>query len=129
MVTDMEVNETAGVITVCTYGRGFWRSPLFSGCDVNLSLTSSMSGNQYHQASSTITVTGDVTGGAGTQVLLKANSFVLFNPGFEVKAGNEMKAFIGPCAADNPVFRLNNPARNAPAADTLKKVKPSGADQ
>jgi hypothetical protein len=105
MVTDMEVNETASVVTVCTYGRGFWRSTLYSGCDPTLNLTTTMSGNQYHQASSTITVTGDITGGAGTQVFLKGGGSVTFNPGFEVKAGNETKAYIGPCASDNPVFR------------------------
>lgn len=132
MVTDMEVNETAGVITVSTYGRGFWRSTVFSGCDANLSLTTSMSGSMYHQASSTITVTGDVTGGAGTQVFLKANSSVVFNPGFEIKAGNEMKAFIGPCDANTPVFRQNGnttaPNAPAPAADTLRRSKPAGTD-
>lgn len=122
MVTDMEISEAGNVITVCTYGRGFWRSSLFSGCDVNLSLTTSMSGNQYHQASSTITVTGNVTGGAGTQVFFKSNGTVVFNPGFEVKAGNEMKAFIGPCDANTPVFRLpSNPEPAHPVADTLKK--------
>ncbi len=132
MVTDMEVNETAGVITVSTYGRGFWRSPLFSGCDANLVLNTAMSGSLYHQASSTITVTGTVTGGAGTQVFMKANSSVVFNPGFEVKAGNEMKAFIGPCDANTPVFRTNTGATNGVnrntglSADTLQK-KPNHA--
>ncbi len=120
MVTDMEVNETAGVITVSTYGRGFWRSTLYSGCDVNLTLSFNMSGNQYHQASSTITVTGDVRGGAGTQVLLKGGGSVTFNPGFEVKAGNEVKAYIGPCASDNPVFR-QTPI--LPVPDSLKSKK------
>ncbi|MCX6319856.1 MAG: hypothetical protein NTW29_21435 [Bacteroidetes bacterium] len=131
IVTDMEVNETAGVITVSTYGRGFWRSPLFSGCDANLTLSSSLTGNQYHQASSTITFNSTIVGGAGTQILLKANSSVTLNPGFEIKAGNEMKAFIGPCSADNPVFRINNtspillPARRTDT-DSLRAVKPEG---
>jgi photosystem II stability/assembly factor-like uncharacterized protein len=127
MVTDMEVNETAGVITVSTYGRGFWRSPLFSGCDANLALISSLSGSQYHQASSTITINNTITGGAGTQVFLKANGSITMNPGFEIKAGNEMKAYIGPCQADAPVFRVN-PAAVAPAVDTLNKPKPQGRD-
>jgi hypothetical protein len=133
MVTDMEVNETAGVVTVSTYGRGFWRSPLFSGCDANLSLISSMSGSQYHQASSTITINNTITGGAGTQIFLKANGSVTMNPGFEIKAGNEMKAFIGPCDANTPVFRTNTEITNGinrntgPSADTLqKKLAPAG---
>ena len=129
----MEVNETAGVVTVSTYGRGFWRSPLFSGCDANLSLISSMSGSQYHQASSTITINNTITGGAGTQIFLKANGSVTMNPGFEIKAGNEMKAFIGPCDANTPVFRTNTEITNGinrntgPSADTLqKKPGPAG---
>lgn len=120
MVTDIEINETANVITVCTYGRGFWRSSLYSACDVNLNLAASMTGNAYHQASSTITVTGNVIGGEGTQVFLKGGSYVQFNPGFEIKANNEMKAYIGPCANDYPVMRINtNPGRT----DTLKTDK------
>jgi hypothetical protein len=118
MVTDIEVNETANVITVSTYGRGFWRSPLYAGCDATLNLTTSMSGNQYQQASGTITVTGDVTGGAGTQVFIKAGGSVQLNPGFEAKAGNEMKAYIGPCSSDAPVFR-----QNGVPSGTLKKEK------
>jgi hypothetical protein len=121
MVTDMEVNETAGVITVSTYGRGFWRSPLFSGCDANLSLTTTVSGSQYHQASSTITINNSITGGAGTQVFLKANSSVTMNPGFEIKAGNEMKAFIGPCQANTPVFRQNVVVK----PDSINVIKPA----
>lgn len=105
MVTDLEISTTSNVITACTYGRGFWRSPLYAGCDLNLTLSTPMTGDQYQQASSTISVTGDITGGAGTRVFLKAGGYINFNEGFEAKAGNEMKAFIGPCASDNPVFR------------------------
>jgi hypothetical protein len=121
MVTDLEVNETAGVLTASTYGRGFWRTTLYSACDVNLNLTTSMSGSQYQQASSTITVTGNVIGGAGTQVFLKAGGSVLFNPGFEVKAGNEMKAYVGACSNDIPVFR---PIIVTLPSDSLKVKKP-----
>jgi hypothetical protein len=56
----------------------------------------------------------------------------VFNPGFEIKAGNEMKAFIGPCDANTPVFRQNGntnvPNTPAPAADTLRRNKPAGTD-
>lgn len=106
IVTDLEVNETAGVITASTYGHGLWRSNLYSACDANLSLPSSMSGYMYHQASSTITVTGDIIGGAGTQVFLKGGSYVQFDPGFEIKAGSEMKAYNGPCGNDYPSMRI-----------------------
>lgn len=134
IVTDMEVNETSGVITVCTYGRGFWRSTLFSGCDVSLSLTSAMTGSQYHQASSTITINNVITGGAGTQIFLKANSSVTMNPGFEIKAGNEMKAFIGPCQANTPVFRINSAAPETPVqrkqeTDPQANKNPAGEDK
>ncbi len=105
MVTDMEVNETAGVITVSTYGRGFWRSPLYSSCDANLSITTPMTGSQYHQASLGITANNHVVGGAGTEVFLKAGYSVVFDVGFTILAGNELKASIGPCSNDMPVLR------------------------
>ena len=125
MITDLEVNETAGVITVSTYGRGFWRSPLYSPCVPSLTLASAISGSQYHQASSTVTVTGDITGGAGTEVFLKGGSYVLFNPGFEIKAGNEMKAYIGPCANDLPVMKPNT----SPADSLKTPVKITGNEK
>ncbi len=104
IVTDLEISTTSNVITACTYGRGFWRSPLYAGCDLNLTLSSSMTGDQYQQASSTISVSGNIIGGAGTRIFLKAGGYIDFNPGFEVKTGNEMRAFIGPCSSDNPTF-------------------------
>ena len=121
MVTDLEISTTSNGITAATYGRGFWRSPLYATCDLNLTLNTSMTGDQYQQASSTISVTGDIIGGAGTRVLLKAGGYINFNEGFEAKAGNEMKAFIGLCASDNPVFRSG-------VTDTINAGKPKRVD-
>lgn len=112
MVTDMEVNETANVITVCTYGRGFWRSSLHSTCDPSISAFGSIYGSQYLQASSTINIYNTITGGIGTEVFLKAGSAITLNTGFEIRAGNNMKAYIGPCSLDNLVMRqINNPQK------------------
>jgi len=108
IVTDMEVNETAGVITICTYGRGFWRSSLHSTCEPAISAFGSIYGSHYLQAASTINIYNTITGGAGTEVFLKAGSTITLNAGFEIRAGNNMKAYIGPCSLDNPVMRQIN---------------------
>ena len=134
IVTDMEINETANVITVCTYGRGFWRSSLHSTCEAAISAFGSIYGSQYLQASSTINIYNTITGGAGTEVFLKAGNSVTFNTGFEVRAGNNMKAYIGPCSLDNPVMRQTNSTQkneikvNADDNIAAEKIDPASAE-
>jgi len=105
-VLDLEVNETSGIITAGTYGRGMWRSPTFvPACFADINITTPINGIEYQQAGNTITMNTDVYGGLNTRVMLKAGGSITFTPGVDVLAGNELKAFIGPCANDNPVFR------------------------
>ncbi len=120
-VEDLEINETFGVITAGTFGRGMWRSQLYlSSCYNDININTSMSGIQYQQAANSITLNADVTGGPDTRVMLKAGNVITIGVGVDVLAGNELKAFLAPCANDNPVFRQQNNG-----ADSLKtKGKP-----
>jgi photosystem II stability/assembly factor-like uncharacterized protein len=105
-VLDLEINETSGLITAATFGRGMWRSPTYlPSCYNDINIISPINGMEYQQAANTITMSTDVYGGVGTRVVLKAGNSVTFTPGVDVLAGNELKAFIGPCANDNPIFR------------------------
>jgi hypothetical protein len=105
-VLDLEINESSGLITAATFGRGMWRSPTYlSSCYFDINITSPINGIEYQQAANTISMSTDVYGGLGTRVVLKAGNSVTFTPGVDVLAGNELKAIIGPCANDNPVFR------------------------
>ncbi len=120
-VLDLEINETSGIITAATFGRGMWRGPTYlSSCYANINITSPINGIEYQQAAFNITMSTDVYGGVGTRVVLKAGDAVTFTPGVDVLAGNELKAFIGPCANDNPVFR--QPIKTQPPLQTnIKK--------
>ncbi|MFZ1527785.1 MAG: hypothetical protein WAT19_03480 [Ferruginibacter sp.] len=124
-VEDLEINETFAVITAGTFGRGMWRSLLYQpSCYNDISINTSMSGIQYQQAANSITLNADITGGPDTRVMLKAGNVITLNVGVDVLAGNELKAFLAPCANDNPVFRQQNNA--ADSLKTQKKQKQKG---
>ena len=104
MVFDLEINKTSGVITAGTYGRGLWRSALYSTCLTNYGLTTgndpsnpNYTGFQYYEASNSITSSRTITGGVGTDVTYKADNKVVLTSGFHAKKDNLFKAVLGPC--------------------------------
>lgn len=103
-VTRLCINTAAGTLTASTYGRGLWRSDLNNPCGATLVLSGFEWGNHFYEVSDNITTTQWIQGGEGTQVYYKANNYVRMNPGFEVKAGSNMKAFIGNCGTGIPAF-------------------------
>jgi hypothetical protein len=109
MVFDLEVNETSSVITAGTYGRGFWRSALYSDCPTTYSLTQAndpsnpnYTGFQHYEASNTVYSSRIITGGIGTDVTYQAGVQVVLQTGFHAKAGNKFKAQLGPCSGTAP---------------------------
>ncbi|MEO6541496.1 MAG: hypothetical protein ABIN74_10910, partial [Ferruginibacter sp.] len=51
-----------------TYGRGIWISDIYGSCPSSLSLSTTLQGQRFYQASSSINSTSPVTGGYGTNV-------------------------------------------------------------
>jgi photosystem II stability/assembly factor-like uncharacterized protein len=105
-VFDLEINYTAGVITAGTFGRGLWRSTLYSACATSYNLTGAndpsnpnYTGFQYYEASNYITSSRDISGGIGTDVTYKAGSYVKLTTGFHGEEGNLFKGILGPCMA------------------------------
>lgn len=96
-VTDLFIFATDGYIYASTFGRGIWFSSLKQACDVDLTLSGIVGGQFFNQASNSITSTQVLTGVSGTRVFNRSGNFVVLNPGFEAKSGNEFKAYIGPC--------------------------------
>ena len=84
-------------IRAATYGRGVWESAKANTCLVSSSIGGTLTGDDYYEASFAITSTAQLYGGAGTWVVFKAGSYVNLTPGFEVPAGNTLKAQIGDC--------------------------------
>jgi len=110
MVFDLEINETSGYITAATYGRGYWRSLLYSACPWGWTLTPAndpgnpnYTGFQYWEASTSITSTRIITGGLGTDVTYQSGGSITLLDGFHARAGNKFKAILGPCTSAAPV--------------------------
>jgi photosystem II stability/assembly factor-like uncharacterized protein len=105
IVTDMEINESSGVITAATYGRSYWRSDLYSSCPVWYYMTAgndpsnpNYTGFQHYEANDSVTSSRVITGGIGTDVTYKAGTYVRLSTGFHAEAGNKFKAILGPCS-------------------------------
>ena len=97
IVTDIEINES--YIYAGTYGRGIWRSDLYSTCPVNLVYGATYDNERVFQASGTINATTTIVGTVGTNVWMKAGNYVQLNPGFVAQQGAIYQATIGPCGS------------------------------
>ncbi len=99
-VTELELLKVGGIsvsLFASTFGRGIWKSSVFSSCTSTLTVSSHLQGQQFFQAGNTLTTTSVVDGAAGTNVFFKAGTSVSFTPGFVAVAGTEVRAYIGPC--------------------------------
>lgn len=107
-VSELMVNNTAGRIIACTFGRGNFYTDLYSTCPPNLNIVGNLSGNHFYEASSTVTSTATASQGSGNFLALKSGGYVDMLPGFEVKNNSEMKAYINPCNTGGIPFTVNN---------------------
>lgn len=108
IVNELEVRVGESRIYAGTFGRGMWRSDLYTACPTSHTLTAgndpsnpNYTGYQFYEASSSITSSRVITGGVGTDVTYRAGSFVQMNEGFWAREDNLFKAEIGSC---NNVF-------------------------
>lgn len=99
-VTDLEINESAGLLRAGTYGRGIWQTSVYNAvCAANPVFTiHPPSEPGFFSATNTITSTALITG-AGAHIQYKAGQRVTMNPGFKIDANSGAKfiSFIGPC--------------------------------
>jgi len=103
-VLDLEINHNNGVITAGTFGRGLWRSDLYSSCPADYTLTAgndpgnpNYTGFQYYEAGNSLNSSRTITGGLGTDVTYQANSYIVLTSGFHAKENNLFQAKLGPC--------------------------------
>jgi hypothetical protein len=113
MVTDIEINDT--YIYAGTYGRGIYRSDLYSACPANPTYGASYDGERIFQASGTINATTTIVGTVGANVWMKAGNYVQLNPGFVAQSGSIFTASVGPCGATLlPVVNIEAKKEEAP---------------
>ena len=93
-----------GHIYVATYGRGVWKSDLYTACPDTYILTEAndpsplnSTGVQVYKATNLINSTRTIFGGAGTDVKYTAGNRVRLSPGFQARTGNMFRADIGGC--------------------------------
>lgn len=101
-IEDLQID--LGYLYAGTFGRGIWRSELYSSCPVAMLLTSSTdpssptnTGVQRYSASHSIASTRIIRGGVGTDVIYRAGNYVRLDPGFEVRAHSLFVAKPGGC--------------------------------
>jgi hypothetical protein len=103
-VFDLEINETNDYIFAGTFGRGLWRSPTYTICEISWTLGGNGGvGQSYYQASDYINSTRVFNQGIGQEGYYKAGNLINLQPGFQVANGSKFKAFLGPCSGGVPV--------------------------
>jgi photosystem II stability/assembly factor-like uncharacterized protein len=101
MVTDLELNGT--YLYAGTYGRGIWRTDPYGNCVASATYSATYNEERVFQASGTITSTSTMLGALGTNVQMRAGSYVQLNPGFHAQSGSVYNATVGPCNAVLPL--------------------------
>ena len=121
-VSQLMVNNTAGKIYACTFGRGTYISDLYSTCTPSLVLNGNLYGNKFYEAGDFITATVSVNTGAGNNVAMKATNLVHLFPGFIAGNNSTFHAYIDPCGVggvpNKPVqtFTESVPVKYIPAS-------------
>ncbi len=119
-VNSIYINPTYQTISVGTFGRGIWTSPLYggAGCPVNISLVSSYVYRNVFSASGTITSTGTIIGDVNSNIKFSAANVVL-SPGFIAQQNSNFRAVpegcnpqpeilkTGATTADSSVIKTN----------------------
>ena len=100
-VTDLEITTDEGLLYAGTFGRGIWRSELFSACVSSYTLDTDnqpLGISRVYQASSDITSTAHVDG-FGSEILYRAGDYTLLEEGFRAWSQNGaiFKAKAGGC--------------------------------
>lgn len=110
LVFDLEINDAGNVITAGTYGRGLWRSELYTPCEPIWSLSGTgASGYSYYQASDYVTSSRTFNEGVGQEAIFKGGNKVILSDGFKVNGGSKFKAILGPCGGGVPGFDSVDP--------------------
>lgn len=118
-VYDLEVNTALATdrIYASTFGRGIFYTNTYTGCNASETLTGSVNGLEYTEASTSITSTQVIAGGFGTSVGYNSGGSIVLNPGFQAKSGSKFEAYIQGCTTSGQGPR---PLRIVPVGSELQ---------
>lgn len=89
-------------IYAATFGRGIWRSEIFQNCDPDITVNQPLQGQQFFQASNSVTSASNISGGTGTRVQQQGGNHVTLTDGFTANYGSSFQAYIAPCNSGLP---------------------------
>lgn len=99
-------NPAVKYIYASTFARGIWRTEAFTACAATVNVNENLRGQQFFQAGATLNATALIDGAAGTVVGFQSGTEINLLPGFDSKAGIELKAYIRGCNTGSPPLRL-----------------------
>ncbi|MBK7434181.1 MAG: hypothetical protein IPI66_09980 [Chitinophagaceae bacterium] len=79
-VTDLIISEPDNRIRAATFGRGIWSSDLYSTCDINLNITGTLEGQEFYEASNSVTSTASLLTSVGTRYRCGVETKFYFRP-------------------------------------------------
>jgi photosystem II stability/assembly factor-like uncharacterized protein len=108
-VTDLIISEAENRIRAATFGRGIWSSDLYSTCVTDLSVTGTLEGQEFYEASNSISSTALLQTSEGSKIQMRGGNEVLLQDGFTAREMTQFKAMIGPCGSGGVAgFRITS---------------------
>lgn len=101
-VVDLKIHESSGRVFAGTFGHGIWSSPVITACPPTLTVNIEQSGYNLHQASQSIQSAAKISGGFGTEVIMRAANFVDLKAGFQTVGNSFFQATNDPCQVGTP---------------------------
>jgi hypothetical protein len=123
-VTDLVISEGDGRIRAGTFGRGIWTSDLYTGCEANVVLGSTLNGQEFFEASNSVTSTSTIQLSEGTKVQMRGGFEVKLMPGFTAQESTTYRAVIGPCGSGGVAGLSTNIGTQSPKGEPLQSAVP-----
>jgi hypothetical protein len=121
-VTDLVISEDGGRIRAGTFGRGIWTSDLYTGCVADVVLGGTLNGQEFFEASNSVTSTSTIQLSEGTKVQMRGGFEVKLLPGFTAQESTAYRAAIGPCGSGGVAGFSTNIASQSPKGEPLQSV-------
>ena len=98
-VTEIELDPSAlPYVYVSTFGRGIWSTIQYtSNCPLSKTLTGTLEGIQYQEASTQINSTQIISGNPGTRMKYNTGARIFLTPGFLAKEGSVFRTYNTGC--------------------------------
>ncbi|MES2776448.1 MAG: hypothetical protein V4722_19885 [Bacteroidota bacterium] len=119
-VTDLFVDEANNTISAATWGRGIWRSDLYSDCSPLVILGSNVNGRFTYQSSGVLESTQKMQGNYENDLRYRSAGKISLKNGFMAKDGSYFKSVIGPCGQG--VFKATNGVTTPSKAEILHLI-------